>query len=284
MNHGVAPRRSLASKTLAMALLLMLVGAWLAPVAHAQVGVIGDIGGAVGDVGDAIGGGGDTGGGGGGGSDSGGGLVGGITDGLEGGTKDSGSENEGSGGPIDGVIDAVDNAVADTKDQVKETANDAGGSLAQVGSGAGGTVDTVKDTLDRTTDGLTGTGGHKKKAEEHARSPHRRAGSTAPSSVGTGTEVLGASMADALRADSMILAAAKTEDNDYAVTGSSSADQSFIAQIGRVATEAAQQAAFPIALILMVAAFLMVQNRIDSKDPKLALAPVDSEHDLLSFT
>jgi hypothetical protein len=35
---------------------------------------------------------------------------------------------------------------------------------------------------------------------------------------------------------------------------------------------------------MLVGAFLMVQNRIDRKDPKLALAPVDSEHDLLSFT
>ena len=36
--------------------------------------------------------------------------------------------------------------------------------------------------------------------------------------------------------------------------------------------------AFPLVLILFVIGFLFVQNRIDRKDPKLALAPVGSEH------
>jgi hypothetical protein len=36
--------------------------------------------------------------------------------------------------------------------------------------------------------------------------------------------------------------------------------------------------AVPLALILLVIGFLFMQNRIDRKDPKLALAPVGSEH------
>jgi len=36
--------------------------------------------------------------------------------------------------------------------------------------------------------------------------------------------------------------------------------------------------AVPLALILLVIGFLFVQNRIDRRDPKLALAPVGSEH------
>ena len=36
--------------------------------------------------------------------------------------------------------------------------------------------------------------------------------------------------------------------------------------------------AFPLVLILMVAVFLIVQDRIDRKDPKLTLAPVGSEY------
>lgn len=36
--------------------------------------------------------------------------------------------------------------------------------------------------------------------------------------------------------------------------------------------------AIPLALILLVISFLFVQNRIDRKDPKLALAPVGSEY------
>lgn len=267
MTPGVTTRRSLVSKTLAMALMVMLVGAWLAPVAHAQIAGIGDPVGVVvpepppllppepppppmppsdGLVGD-----------------------------IGGGSTGTGS---GSGGdPIGGVIDTIDNA----KDQAEETAGDAGGNIGQVAPGAGGVIDSVKEKLDRTPDGLSGTGGHKKKG---ARSSNGRTDSRSPSSVGTGTEVLGGSLADALRADGKIVAAATQVGTDYAVTGASVTGQSVITQIGRVAAEAAQQAAFPIALILMVVAFLMVQNRIDGKDPKLALAPVDSEHDLLSFT
>jgi hypothetical protein len=48
----------------------------------------------------------------------------------------------------------------------------------------------------------------------------------------------------------------------------------------RVAGEAAQRAAFPLLLLLLIAGFLIAQHRIDRKDPKLALAPVHRELDL----
>ena len=40
----------------------------------------------------------------------------------------------------------------------------------------------------------------------------------------------------------------------------------------------ARTLAFPLVLILLVVAFLLAQDRIDRKDPKLALAPVDADH------
>jgi hypothetical protein len=40
----------------------------------------------------------------------------------------------------------------------------------------------------------------------------------------------------------------------------------------------ARTIAFPLMLILLVVAFVFVQNRIDRKDPKLALAPVGSDY------
>jgi hypothetical protein len=48
-----------------------------------------------------------------------------------------------------------------------------------------------------------------------------------------------------------------------------------------LAIEAAKRLAFPLALALIVLLFVAVQNRIDRKDPKLALAPVAP--DLLRF-
>lgn len=58
---------------------------------------------------------------------------------------------------------------------------------------------------------------------------------------------------------------------------------SSFADLVRQAAEATKQLAFPLALTLIVVAFLLVQGRVDRSDPKLALAPLDSEHDLLSF-
>jgi len=52
-------------------------------------------------------------------------------------------------------------------------------------------------------------------------------------------------------------------------------------RIGSLAIQAAEALAFPLALALIVLLFVAVQNRIDRKDPKLALAPVAP--DLLRF-
>ena len=38
-----------------------------------------------------------------------------------------------------------------------------------------------------------------------------------------------------------------------------------------------QRATFPLLLLLIVALFFWIQNRIDRKDPKLALAPINDE-------
>ncbi len=47
--------------------------------------------------------------------------------------------------------------------------------------------------------------------------------------------------------------------------------------------EALRRFAFPLTLAVLVVAFLAVQGRLDRKDPKLALAPVTSGQELLSF-
>jgi hypothetical protein len=52
--------------------------------------------------------------------------------------------------------------------------------------------------------------------------------------------------------------------------------------IGQVAVKSLEKPQFPLVLLVVVAVFLLVQNRIDRKDPKLATAPVDAEP-LLGF-
>lgn len=56
-----------------------------------------------------------------------------------------------------------------------------------------------------------------------------------------------------------------------------------LTQVAQAAVEAARKLGFPMVLTLMVIAFLIVQGRIDRKDAKLALAPISSEEELLSF-
>jgi hypothetical protein len=50
--------------------------------------------------------------------------------------------------------------------------------------------------------------------------------------------------------------------------------QGLFERIGSLATQAAKALAFPVALALIVLLFVAVQNRIDRKDPKLALSPI----------
>jgi hypothetical protein len=51
-------------------------------------------------------------------------------------------------------------------------------------------------------------------------------------------------------------------------------------RIARVAAEVGKRSAFPTGLLLLVVIFLALQNRIDRRDPKLALAPVHATPDL----
>ena len=57
--------------------------------------------------------------------------------------------------------------------------------------------------------------------------------------------------------------------------------QGLFDRIGSLATQAAKALAFPVALAVIVLLFVAVQNRVDRKDPKLALAPIAP--DLLRF-
>lgn len=51
-------------------------------------------------------------------------------------------------------------------------------------------------------------------------------------------------------------------------------------KLASIATDGAKRGAFPLVLLLLMAAFVVVQHRIDSRDPKLALAPVHADVDL----
>ena len=54
-------------------------------------------------------------------------------------------------------------------------------------------------------------------------------------------------------------------------------------ELAKFAAEAVKTFAFPLLLAILVIAFLLVQHWIDKRDPKLAMAPVHSNHDLTKF-
>jgi len=51
----------------------------------------------------------------------------------------------------------------------------------------------------------------------------------------------------------------------------------------RLAAVALQTFAFPLLLAILVVLYLLLQHWFDRKDPKLAVAPVHSNHDLATF-
>jgi hypothetical protein len=51
-------------------------------------------------------------------------------------------------------------------------------------------------------------------------------------------------------------------------------------EVAKAAAPAAKRAAFPLVLVALLLLFLALQNRLDSRDPKLAHAPVHRTPDL----
>jgi hypothetical protein len=60
-------------------------------------------------------------------------------------------------------------------------------------------------------------------------------------------------------------------------------DKSFLDSVKDVAVGAGKRVAFPSFLALLGFLFILLQNRLDRRDPKLAMAPLNKDDDLLPF-
>lgn len=191
-------------------------------------------------------------------------LVGGITAPVTGGDPEKDD-------PVKKVKDTVDETVGGTEKELEEATSDPSGYV-------GGITNTVDDSLDDAKKTLGG--GNKKKS---AKGKKDGGAVTAPKDSWSVPEVAALHYAALHRGDgatkTIELLAASREPAPVAESVGG-----VLAQIGRIAIEAAEGVAFPLALALMVGGFLMVQNRIDRRDPKLALAPIDSDNELLTFS
>jgi hypothetical protein len=234
-----------------------------------QVGdTVGEVGGTVGDaVGDTGGAGGDA-------VEEAGSEAGDAVGGDAGETvKDT---TDGVGQTVKDTTGQVGNTIGGISEEVGETTGEGGGTVGTVVKKIGGEVgDGVDELLD---DPLPGSG-----SAFPDLSPF---GAVTPSFFGAGsnsagerTLSLGNLFGEANRIDDLNLST-----GDLVGTAPDVPDPvGFEGFLGDV-TEAARQFAFPLALTVLVIAYMLVQGHFDRRDPKLAIAIVDSEDDLLSFS
>lgn len=173
------------------------------------------------------------------------------------------------------ITDTVENPEKKITDTTSDPIGSVDGTL-------GSTTDTATNDVNEISKTLTGTDGKNAKSRKKTSKDGLTTGSGRLAAAEAYhdkvfEQSLAARLADAKNRSPVTLTSSTTSTESSGLAG-------VIQQIGRVAAEAVQQAAFPLLLTLLVGAFLIGQNRIDRRDPKLAMAPVDSDQDLLSFT
>ncbi|MDP9068047.1 MAG: hypothetical protein M3N53_06840 [Actinomycetota bacterium] len=225
-------------------------------------------------------------------------------------TKDPVQETIGTTKPVqDGIGNTTGGAVKDTTDTVTDTG---GSTIDQTQKTVDDTTKSTGETATSTTDTVSGTasgGGGVINPDLTVKNPLEPKDLDGDGKVSTkernlqntaggGKKAHRAAYRDSLSGDGRRDAAARAKRsalfdlekksrlaaaNRTPVAIAPPQREGFITQLTKAAVEATKKLAFPLGLALMVGAFLMVQGRIDRKDAKLALAPIDSEQDLLSF-
>ena len=236
------------------------------------------------------------------------------------GSTDSGSG--GGGGTVGGTVGTVTDPVKDTVEKTGGTVgtvvDNTGGTVDKVAPGTpvGSTKKAVEDTVKKTSDGVSGAvsgtvdgvkqttdgvGGGVVMPILNAKSPRQKDrngdGKVSNKERAAAIQERKSGIKAAMAAERSEKSAADAKDRSLASLEKSTRTQgmapvsaltpppreTFLTQLADAAVEATKKLAFPLGLALMVGAFLMVQGRIDRKDAKLALAPIDAEQDLLSF-
>jgi hypothetical protein len=283
MRPGPAPRSTL----IALIVIVMGAFAWIAPAALAQVpGVLDPVTSPSGGDSSAA---------------SGTGAIDGIVNDATGGTTPSNpaGSDSGSGGIVDEIVDTVTNPSGGDPGIVDKVNNAVNNAVDHADEATGGAAGGAKNQIDKVTQGAAEgspvgnpLGGFNGGSKSKGSGPHggrtdvRHSTGGSPAHSQTSATAQGAFKAvqvDRLDAKH----ATQPLDREASVASSSAASSSsstpILTQLAQAALEAGEKLAFPLALGLMVVAFLMVQGRIDRKDAKLVLAPIDAEQELLSF-
>ena len=162
---------------------------------------------------------------------------------------------------LNDVVDTAKKTVDDTVGKVQDTVDDTVGRVPDPTGGGGGTdpIGTGPGD-DGPGGGRTGPGSGRDGGKNGATGPS--GGGAAPSLVPTVT-----SPRVSMTGTGMEPVAPSTPEQRPGLAG----------RIARVAAAAAKGLGFPLALALIVVGFLLAQDRVDRRDPKLALAPIRPE-------
>ena len=181
----------------------------------------------------------------------------------------------------DPVEDAVDEVVEDVVDDlvqdVTDTVNDTTDSVKNAVGDVAKSVDDPVGAVDGVGGKVGASLGGPNKGPSPSSPDHR---GDAPSQGPIGEEGAMHSEEESLLRGSD---ATSTFTPDSAVSTQPDPDSSLLEEIGSAIADAAKRLAFPLALVTVVAAFLAIQGFFDRKDPKLTLAPVDSQQGYIAF-
>jgi hypothetical protein len=200
---------------------------------------------------------------------------------------------------------AVDDTIEETTGTVEETVDKTTG---DGGSGGGGNGGGGIDELDPTDDDFLGEDfltddipdvvgeivepeEKKKKKNKEKESTGGRKDPVRPQNTGSATyfpangKIGGLTDREAAAAGHYVARAQdKRQLSEAETAGAFTTGLPSLEELAEALAETAKQLAFPLGLALAVVAYLMIQGRIDAKDPKLALAAVDAEEEYLAFS
>jgi hypothetical protein len=188
------------------------------------------------------------------------------------------------------VTETVDQVTAPVTAPVTEPVNEV---TDPVTGTVGGVVDKVKDTVGPVVDEVPSSPQlpnpsidvNQSTTGDSGAGPGPRTGPGAPrgdsgngrSDPGTGSSVERPIPVQALVGGTFISGVAPSPSSDVGIGPSPPTERTVVSL-----EDVVKGFAFPLALVLIVGAFLLVQDRLDRRDPRLALAPVGP--DVLDFT
>ena len=249
--------------------------------------------------------------------------VGEVVGGVSGGGSSGSGSSSGDGGSVGETVGEVGGSVGGTVGEVGgsvgDTVKDTGGSTGDAVSGPGGDAikdvtgtvgDTVKDTsgsvggtvkdtsgsagqsIDGATDSILGDGtkgdrehGSTKDGKKDRTGAGKGKDQKQSGQVGAqGDSVFGeGAFGFGTRVPAITLGSAGSQELAGGQVAAFAPEPLNLGALTEAAVEAVKKFAFPILLSFLVAAFMLIQDRVDRKDPKLALAAVDTDQEWLSF-